>query len=104
MTFVACPPWRVIRGSLDSAVGAVFFDDKVMIDGKNVGMNSQTLALRVGGIIFGIVCLAHLWRLFAHIQIQIGSYLFPIWGSVAGAIVAGALSLWMWRLSSGRGS
>lgn len=80
------------------------FDDKVMIDGKNVGMNSQTRALRVGGIIFGIVCLAHLWRLFAHIQIQIGSYLFPIWGSVAGAIVAGTLSLWMWRLSSGRGS
>ena len=75
-----------------------------MIDGKNGDMNSQTRALRVGGIIFGIVCLAHLWRVFAHIQIQIGSYLVPIWGSVVGAIVAGGLSLWMWRLSSGRGS
>lgn len=75
-----------------------------MMDGKNKDMNSQNRALRVGGIIFGIVCLAHLGRLFAHIQIQIGSYFVPTWASVVGAIVAGALSLWMWRLSSGRGS
>jgi hypothetical protein len=76
----------------------------VVIDGKNVGMNSQNLALRIGGIIFGIVCLAHLWRIFAQIPVQIGTHDVPIWGSVAGAIVAGALSLWMWRLSSARGS
>jgi hypothetical protein len=75
-----------------------------MIDGKNVDMNSQNRALRVGGIIFGIVCLVHLWRLFAHIDIQVGTYHVPIWGSVVGAIVAGVLSLWMWRLSSGRSS
>lgn len=75
-----------------------------MIDGKNADMNSQNRALRVGGIIFGIVGLAHLWRLFAHIDIQVGTHHFPIWGSVVGAIVAGALSLWMWRLSSARGS
>ena len=75
-----------------------------MMGRKNADMNSQNRALRVGGFIFGIVCLAHLWRLFAHIDIQIGTYHFPTWGSVVGAIVAGTLSLWMGRLSSGRAS
>jgi hypothetical protein len=89
---------------MDAEESDRIFDDKVIIDGKNVDMNSQNRALRVGGIIFGIVCLAHLWRLFAHIDIQVGTHHFPIWGSVAGAIVAGALSLWMWRLSSARRS
>ena len=75
-----------------------------MIDRKNVNMNSQNMALRVGGIVFGIMCLVHLWRIFAHIPVQIGTHDVPIWGSALGAIVSGGLSLWMWRLSSGRGS
>jgi hypothetical protein len=89
---------------MDAEKSDRIFDDKVMIDGKNVDMNSQNRALRVGGIIFGIMCLVHLWRLFAHIDIQVGTYHFPIWGSAVAAIVAGALSLWMWRLSSTRSS
>jgi len=94
----------VIRGSLIQRIKGGIFNDKMMIDGENVDMNSQNLALRIGGIIFGIVCLAHLGRIFADIPVQVGSHYFPIWGSAAGAIVSGALSLWMWRLSSAHSS
>lgn len=71
---------------------------------KHVNMNSQSLGLRVASIIFGLMFLVHLWRLlFSHFTVQIGSHQLPIWGSAVGAIVAGLLSIWMWRLSSGRG-
>jgi tetrahydromethanopterin S-methyltransferase subunit E len=75
----------------------------MMIGRKNVSMNSQSFGLRVAGIVFGLVSLGHLWRLLAHTDIHIGSHHVPIWASVVGLIVAGALSIWMWRLSSGRG-
>ena len=64
-------------------------------------MNSQSLGLRVASIIFGLMCLVHIWRLlFAHFAVQIGSHELPIWGSGVAVIVTGGLSIWMWRLSS----
>ena len=74
----------------------------MMRDGKDTNMNSQTLGLRTAGIIFGIVCLAHLWRLVAHADVVLGTFHLPIWGSVAGFIIAGGLSIWMFRLSANR--
>jgi hypothetical protein len=65
-------------------------------------MNSQSQGLRVAGVLFGLICLGHVWRLLAHVGVQLGSHVIPMWPSVAAAIVAGALSLWMWRLSSHR--
>jgi hypothetical protein len=68
-----------------------------------MNMNSQTLGLRTAGIIFGIFCLIHLWRVFAHVDVAVGTHHLPIWGSVVGLIVAGGLSIWMFRLSANRG-
>jgi tetrahydromethanopterin S-methyltransferase subunit E len=67
-------------------------------------MNSQTLGLRLAGIIFGLVCLAHLWRLVAHTNVMIGHHHVPMWPSVLGLIVAGVMSIWMFRLSAARAS
>jgi hypothetical protein len=65
------------------------------------GMNSQRTGLRVASVIFGLMCLVHVWRLlFAHFTVQIGSHQLPILGSGVAVIVAGGLSIWMWRLSS----
>lgn len=67
-------------------------------------MNSQSFGLRVAGLIFGLMCLVHLWRLlFSHFTVQLGSHVIPLWGSGAGAIIAGILSIWMFRLSASRG-
>ena len=64
-------------------------------------MNSQKTGLRVASLIFGLMCLIHIYRLlFSHFTVQIGSHQLPILGSVVAVIVAGGLSIWMWRLSS----
>jgi hypothetical protein len=65
-------------------------------------MNSKTQGLRVASVLFGLVCLGHLWRWFAHVDVRLDSHAIPMWLSVAAAVVAGGLSLWMWRLSSAR--
>ncbi len=72
--------------------------------GKNTVMNSQTLGLRLSGTIFAVVCVAHLWRLFRHSDIIIGGYAMPMWASVVGLIIAGIMSIWMFRISATRGS
>lgn len=66
-------------------------------------MSSRVLGLRVAGTIFGIVCIAHIWRLVSHSAVLIAGNPIPTWPSVLGAIVSGALSIWMWRLASGPG-
>jgi hypothetical protein len=66
----------------------------------NIGMNSQRAGLRVAGLVFGLVCLGHLWRLIAHADVRIGSHSIPMWLSVFGAIVSAGLSLWMWKLAA----
>ncbi len=64
-------------------------------------MNSQRTGLRVASVIFGLMCLVHIYRLlFAHFTVQIGSHQLPVWGSGIAIIVTGGLSIWMWRVSS----
>ena len=67
-------------------------------------MSSRVLGLRVAGTVFGIVCIAHIWRLLTHTAVLIGGSPISSTISVIGAIVAGALSVWMWRLASGPAS
>ena len=62
-------------------------------------MNTQVLALRVAGTIFGIVSLAHLLRLVMNAEVIIEGYAVPMWVSAAAVAVTGLLSLWMWKLS-----
>jgi hypothetical protein len=63
-------------------------------------MNSQTLGLRVAGIFFAIFALGHLLRLITQAEVLVAGNQIPMWVSVVALIVAGGLSLWLWRLSS----
>jgi tetrahydromethanopterin S-methyltransferase subunit E len=65
-------------------------------------MNSQTLGLRLAGLIFGLVFLGHLWRLLKQTDVMIGAYHIPMWASVLGLIIAALMSIWMFRISASR--
>lgn len=65
-------------------------------------MNSQRTGLRVASVIFGLVALAHVVRLFKNAPITFGSHTVSMSLSWVALIVAGILCIWMWRLSSSR--
>lgn len=67
-------------------------------------MNSPQLGLRVAGTIFGLVCLAHVVRLFTQFPIILGGYTVPVWVSGFGILVTGSLACWFWSLSRSAGS
>lgn len=51
--------------------------------------------LYVAGTIFGIAALTHLYRLYSHFNIVVGTTQIPYSVNIWGAIIFGALSLWM---------
>jgi uncharacterized membrane protein YecN with MAPEG domain len=63
-------------------------------------MNSQRTGLRVAAVIFGLVALAHVWRLYKHANITFGKHVVPLEVSWVALIVAAVLCIWMWRLSA----
>ena len=64
-------------------------------------MNSPALGLRVAGIIFAFMALAHLWRVVRGSAFVVGRFgEIPMSVSVVGALVAGALAVWMLWLAS----
>ncbi|MDO8543085.1 MAG: hypothetical protein Q7S40_21845 [Opitutaceae bacterium] len=63
-------------------------------------MNSTALGLRVAATIFGLVCLAQLFRLLLKVDIAIGSFHVPLWPSGIAVLVTAALCVWLWRLST----
>jgi hypothetical protein len=65
-------------------------------------MNSQRTGLRVASVIFGLVALIHVWRLFKHVKVTFATHVIPIEVSWIGVIIFGVLCIWMWRLSSTR--
>ena len=63
-------------------------------------MNSRRTGLQVAGTLFAIFCLIHLWRLLAKVDVVIGQRHVPFLVSVVAIVIAGALSLWMWKLAA----
>ncbi|MFI5358324.1 MAG: hypothetical protein ACHQ4G_13415 [Opitutales bacterium] len=61
-------------------------------------MNSPACGLRTASVIFGLVSLAHLVRLFVRFPVVIGSYSVPVWLSGVAFVVMGLLSWWMYKL------
>jgi hypothetical protein len=55
--------------------------------------------LLVSGILFGAVALAHLLRLIYAWPVQLGGETVPLWISVIGIVVAGALCAWAFALA-----
>ena len=62
-------------------------------------MKSRILGLRVAGTIFALVCVGHILRLLMRIDVVFASWHLPLWMNVIGAMVTGALSVRMWKLS-----
>jgi hypothetical protein len=49
--------------------------------------------------VLGIVALAHLYRLVRPFDIVVGGWSAPQWVSIVGLVVAGGLSIMLWRES-----
>ncbi len=63
-------------------------------------MNSPATGLKLSAIFFAIFALVHLFRLVKQFDVVVGSHHLPLSVSVVALIVAGTLSIWMWKLSS----
>ena len=50
---------------------------------------------RASGVIFAAFAVAHVVRLITGFQIVVGNFAPPWWMSIFGALVAGALAIWM---------
>ena len=51
-------------------------------------------------VIFALIALVHLYRVFRPFQIIIAGHSAPSWASIVGLILAGVLSLMLWREAS----
>jgi len=54
-------------------------------------------ALKVAGVVFFVVAIIHLLRLFLGFEIIIAGCVIPIWFSIVGFIFPLLLSLWMFK-------
>ena len=61
---------------------------------------NKSLPLSVAGIIFSLVALMHLLRLFYHWKILVAGYTIPMSVSVAGLFITVILALWMFIAAS----
>ena len=53
----------------------------------------------IAAIIFGIMALLHIYRLFTDFQVVLGSHVMPQWLSIVGILVTGILSIGLFRES-----
>ena len=51
-------------------------------------MNSQLMALRVAGTIFGLVCLAQIIRFLLGADVAVADHHLPLWPSAIAAVMA----------------
>ena len=54
----------------------------------------------VAALIFAIMALLHLYRLFTHFQVILGSHTIPIWVSYVAIVVTGGLAMGLYREST----
>jgi len=52
---------------------------------------------QIGAIVFAVVALVHLVRLFTGWEVVIAGYVVPVWFSLPAFIVAGGLAIMIWR-------
>ena len=57
-------------------------------------MNRSKPFTWIASAIFAVMALLHVYRIFTHFQIVLGSHVIPLWASYIGVVVAGGLS-WM---------
>jgi hypothetical protein len=62
-------------------------------------MNSPVCGLRIASLIFGLMSLGHLLRVFVCVNLQVGSCHVGRRWSVVAAVVLAALCAWLWMLA-----
>jgi hypothetical protein len=62
-------------------------------------IKDKNLGLKTASVIFCFVAIAHLLRLFIGFEVVIGAWNVPLWVSGVGLVMAGALVVWLFRLS-----
>jgi hypothetical protein len=62
-------------------------------------MDSQTLGLRVAGVIFGIVAVVQLLRLVFQPEVLMNGRVIPMWPNAVALVLFAGLCAWLWRLS-----
>ena len=60
--------------------------------------------LVISAVVFGAVAFVHLLRLIFGWPAQVGELAIPLWISVAGLLLPGALCVWALALVRGRGA
>jgi hypothetical protein len=65
-------------------------------------VTNQRFGLRIAGLIFALICVGHLFRVAAHLDISIAGRAIPMWPSWLAAVVTGGVSIWMWGLARPR--
>jgi hypothetical protein len=53
----------------------------------------------IAALVFGVIALVHIYRLFAHFQIIAGSHPIPMWASYVAIAVAGLFAWGLFRES-----
>jgi hypothetical protein len=51
----------------------------------------------IAALVFSLVAIAHLIRLIFQVEVLVGGAATPMWVSVVGLIVPGALAVALWR-------
>jgi hypothetical protein len=59
---------------------------------------SEKTYLLISATVFSLFALLHFVRLVTHSSVQIGTLIFPIWGSWLALLLGAALSIWAFRL------
>ena len=57
----------------------------------------KNTALKVSGVIFFVVAVAHLLRVILKVEVIIAGYVIPMWWSIFGFIIPLLLSLGMFK-------
>jgi len=48
-------------------------------------------------VVFSVIAIVHLLRLFAGWEVVVTGFVIPVWWSAIGLVVAGALAIMVWR-------
>jgi len=64
----------------------------------NKDVTNQHAGLRVAGLIFVLISIAHIARVAIGLEIRIGGQTVPMWPSTIAAVLFGVLGVWLWRL------
>lgn len=57
--------------------------------------------ITIAVVLFTLIAILHLLRLFAGWEITVVGFVIPVWWSVIGLVIAGGLALMLWREARG---